>query len=74
MACGLLLLISFFKYVYRPLQWVAVGAVVIGICPILLKGYAAITNFRLDINVLMLIAGIISFSLTKKIQLLFLEK
>ncbi|TYI79166.1 hypothetical protein E1A91_D05G003300v1 [Gossypium mustelinum] len=63
MACGLLLLISFFKYVYRPLQWVAVGAVVIGICPILLKGYAAITNFRLDINILMLIAVIGSIAM-----------
>ncbi|XWS73329.1 hypothetical protein CRYUN_Cryun02cG0119200 [Craigia yunnanensis] len=58
MACGLLLLLSFLKYVYHPLQWLAVGAVVIGICPILLKGYAAITNFRLDINILMLIAVI----------------
>ncbi|KAA3490172.1 Cadmium/zinc-transporting ATPase 3-like protein [Gossypium australe] len=63
MACGLLLLISVFKYVYRPLQWVAVGAVVIGICPILLKGYAAITNFRLDINILMLIAVIGSIAM-----------
>ncbi|XVF34139.1 hypothetical protein REPUB_Repub18cG0032700 [Reevesia pubescens] len=58
MACGLLLLLSFLKYVYHPLQWLAVVAVVIGICPLLLKGYAAITNFRLDINILMLIAVI----------------
>ncbi|XWS52257.1 hypothetical protein CRYUN_Cryun11dG0052500 [Craigia yunnanensis] len=58
MACGLLLLLSFLKYVYYPLQWLALGAVVIGICPVLLKGYAAITNFRLDVNILMLIAVI----------------
>lgn len=57
MACGLLLLLSFLKYVYHPLQWLAVGAVVIGIYPILLKAYAAITSFRLDVNILMLIAG-----------------
>ncbi|XP_022755459.1 cadmium/zinc-transporting ATPase HMA3-like isoform X3 [Durio zibethinus] len=57
-ACGLLLLLSFLKYVYHPLQWLAVGAVAIGICPIVLKGYAAIMNFRLDINILMLIAVI----------------
>ncbi|XVF39741.1 hypothetical protein PTKIN_Ptkin01aG0057100 [Pterospermum kingtungense] len=56
MACGLLLLLSFLKYVYHPLQWLAVGAVAVGIYPILFKAYAAITSFRLDINILMLIA------------------
>ncbi|XP_022754028.1 putative inactive cadmium/zinc-transporting ATPase HMA3 [Durio zibethinus] len=67
-ACGLLLLLSFLKYVYHPLQWLAVGAVVIGICPVLLKGYAAITNFRLDINVLMLIAVIGSVAMKDYIE------
>ncbi|GMI92904.1 heavy metal atpase 2, ARABIDOPSIS HEAVY METAL ATPASE 2 [Hibiscus trionum] len=62
-ACGLLLLISLFKYVYPPLQWVAVAAVVVGVYPILLKGYAAITHFRLDINILMLIAVIGSIAM-----------
>ncbi|XVF82277.1 hypothetical protein PTKIN_Ptkin16aG0033100 [Pterospermum kingtungense] len=63
MACGLLLLLSFLKYVYHPLQWLAVGAVVIGIYPILIKAYAAITSFRLDVNVLMLIAVIGSIAM-----------
>ncbi|KAK8501237.1 hypothetical protein V6N13_026941 [Hibiscus sabdariffa] len=62
-ACGLLLLISLFKYVYRPLQWVAVAAVVVGVFPILFKGYAAITHFRLDINILMLIAVVGSIAM-----------
>ncbi|KAK8543608.1 hypothetical protein V6N13_076411 [Hibiscus sabdariffa] len=62
-ACGLLLFISFFKYVYHPLQWVAVAAVAVGVCPILSKGYAAITHFRLDINILMLIAVIGSIAM-----------
>ncbi|TYH57628.1 hypothetical protein ES332_D08G102600v1 [Gossypium tomentosum] len=56
--CGLLLLLSFLKYVYHPLQWLAVGAVVIGIYPVLFKGFAAITHFRIDINILILIAVI----------------
>ncbi|EOY20391.1 Heavy metal atpase 2, partial [Theobroma cacao] len=55
-ACGLLLLFSLLKYAYHPLQWLAVGAVAVGIYPMLLKGYAAVRNFRLDINILMLSA------------------
>ncbi|KAK8550098.1 hypothetical protein V6N13_118631 [Hibiscus sabdariffa] len=62
-ACGLLLLISLFKYVFRPLQWVAVAAVLVGVFPILFKGYAAITHFRLDINILMLIAVVGSIAM-----------
>ncbi|WRX31954.1 hypothetical protein QQP08_024441 [Theobroma cacao] len=57
-ACGLLLLFSLLKYAYHPLQWLAVGAVAVGIYPMLLKGYAAVRNFRLDINILMLSAAI----------------
>lgn len=63
MACGVLLLLSFLKYFYRPFQWLAVGAVVIGICPIFLKGLAAIRNFTLDTNILVLIAVMGSIAL-----------
>ncbi|KAK2970521.1 hypothetical protein RJ640_001726 [Escallonia rubra] len=61
-ACGVLLLLSFIKYVYRPFQWLALGAVAVGIFPIVLKALAALRSFRLDINILMLIAG--SYKLT----------
>jgi hypothetical protein len=69
-ACGLLLSLSFLKYVYHPLQWLAVGAVAFGIYPITLKGIVAIRNLRLDINILVIIAGksffyFVFFSLTK---------
>ncbi|KAK2646417.1 hypothetical protein Ddye_021612 [Dipteronia dyeriana] len=57
-ACGVLLLLSFLKYVYNPLRWLAVGAVIVGIFPVILKAIASIRNFRLDINILMLIAVI----------------
>lgn len=63
MACGVLLLLSFLKYFCRPFQWLAVGAVVIGICPIFLKGLAAIRNFTLDTNILALIAVMGSIAL-----------
>lgn len=56
-ACGLLLALSFLKYVYHPLQWLAVGAVAIGIFPITLKVMVSIRNLRIDINILMMIAG-----------------
>jgi len=54
---GLLLALSFLKYVYNPLQWLAVAAVAVGIWPILMRGMVAIRNFTLDVNILMLIAG-----------------
>ncbi|XP_050260495.1 putative inactive cadmium/zinc-transporting ATPase HMA3 isoform X1 [Quercus robur] len=57
-ACGLLLSLSFLKYVYHPLQWLAVGAVAIGIIPITLKVMVSIRNLRIDINILMMIAVI----------------
>lgn len=57
-ACGTLLLLSFLKYVFRPLQWLALGAVAVGIFPIALKGFVAIRNLRLDINILVMIAVI----------------
>lgn len=55
--CGSLLLLSFLKYVYHPLQWLAVGAVAVGIFPVALKGFAAIRHLRIDINLLVMIAG-----------------
>ncbi|XP_052309591.1 cadmium/zinc-transporting ATPase HMA3 isoform X3 [Populus trichocarpa] len=58
MACGVLLLLSLLKYVYHPLRWFAIGAVAVGILPICLKAVASLRNFRLDTNVLMLIAVI----------------
>ncbi|XP_051114125.1 putative inactive cadmium/zinc-transporting ATPase HMA3 [Andrographis paniculata] len=56
LASGALLLLSFLKYFYRPLGWLAVGAIAVGIPPVVLKAVAAARNRRLDINVLVLIA------------------
>ena len=56
-ASGLLLLLSFLKYVYRPLEYLAIGAVVAGAFPIILKAIASFRNLRLDINILLIIAG-----------------
>ncbi|KAK9931646.1 hypothetical protein M0R45_018916 [Rubus argutus] len=55
---GVFLLLSLFKYIYRPLGWLALGAVAIGIFPIAMKGIASIRNCRLDINILMIVAVI----------------
>ncbi|KAL4564385.1 hypothetical protein LXL04_028449 [Taraxacum kok-saghyz] len=54
--CGVLLLLSFLKYVYSPFKWLALGAVAVGIIPLTLKAVASLRIFRFDINVLMLIA------------------
>ncbi|KAK9097727.1 hypothetical protein Syun_024772 [Stephania yunnanensis] len=54
--CGLLLAVSFFKYFFHPLKWVALGAVAVGLPPIIFRSIAAIRNFTLDINILLLIA------------------
>ncbi|XP_021973167.1 putative inactive cadmium/zinc-transporting ATPase HMA3 isoform X1 [Helianthus annuus] len=55
--CGLLLLLSFFKYVSSPFQWLALGVVVVDIIPEVLKAIASLRNLELDINILMLIAA-----------------
>ncbi|XP_048227705.1 putative inactive cadmium/zinc-transporting ATPase HMA3 isoform X2 [Ricinus communis] len=55
-ASGVLLLLSLLKFVYHPLHWLALGAVAIGIFPILMKAVASLRNFRLDTNILVLIA------------------
>ncbi|ESQ54202.1 hypothetical protein EUTSA_v10024341mg [Eutrema salsugineum] len=52
---GVLLLLSFFKYVYSPFRWLAVAAVVAGIYPILAKSVASIARSRIDINILVVI-------------------
>ena len=54
---GVLLLLSFFKYVYSPFRWLAVAAVVAGIYPILAKSVASIARARIDINILVVITG-----------------
>ncbi|CAI9760959.1 unnamed protein product [Fraxinus pennsylvanica] len=54
--CGALLLLSFLKYVYRPLEWLALVAVAVGIIPIGLRAVASIRNLTLDINILVVIA------------------
>ncbi|KAK1417080.1 hypothetical protein QVD17_26202 [Tagetes erecta] len=55
-ACGVLLLLSFLSYVFSPFKWLALGAVAVGIFPIVLKSIASLRSFRLDVNTLMLIA------------------
>ncbi|GKA59495.1 hypothetical protein Tco_0758808 [Tanacetum coccineum] len=54
--CGVLLLLSFLQYVFSPLKWLALGAVAVGIVPLILKAIGSLRNLRIDINVLMLIA------------------
>ncbi|KAL8209416.1 hypothetical protein R6Q57_006148 [Mikania cordata] len=54
--CGALLLLSFLKYIYSPFKWLALGAVAVGILPLILKAIASLRNLRIDINVLMIIA------------------
>ncbi|KAF3612417.1 Cadmium/zinc-transporting ATPase HMA2 [Capsicum annuum] len=53
---GILLALSFLKYFFAPLQWLALGAVAVGIPPIIFRGAAAARNLTLDINILVLIA------------------
>ncbi|XP_024529175.1 putative inactive cadmium/zinc-transporting ATPase HMA3 [Selaginella moellendorffii] len=54
--CGILLLVSFFKHFWNPLKWMAIGAVAVGIPPILMRSIASLRRWILDINILMLIA------------------
>lgn len=69
MASGLLLALSFLKFVYPPFQYLALGAVAAGVVPIILKAFVSIRNIRVDINILVIIAGnfyFISFSIFNK--------
>ncbi|KAL9242292.1 hypothetical protein vseg_016309 [Gypsophila vaccaria] len=63
MLSGVLLALSFLKYVYHPFQWLAVAAVAVGILPILMRGAVALRNFTLDVNILMLIAVICTIAM-----------
>ncbi|GFY91405.1 heavy metal atpase 2 [Actinidia rufa] len=40
-ACGLLLALSFLKYVYEPLQWLALGAVAIGLPSVIFQKHSS---------------------------------
>ncbi|KAL0410293.1 UNVERIFIED_CONTAM: Cadmium/zinc-transporting ATPase HMA2 [Sesamum latifolium] len=53
---GALLLLSFLNYIYSPLGWLAIGAVAVGVLPILSKAILAVRDRTLDINVLVVIA------------------
>ncbi|KAF0908257.1 hypothetical protein E2562_023875 [Oryza meyeriana var. granulata] len=55
-ASGVLLLASFFKWLFPPLQCLAFAAACAGAPPMLRRGFAAASRLSLDINVLMLIA------------------
>jgi Cd2+/Zn2+-exporting ATPase len=54
---SILVAIAFFYYIYQPMHWVALGVVVDGVPPLILKAIAVLRKFVLDINILMLIAG-----------------
>ncbi|CAN8257637.1 unnamed protein product [Cochlearia groenlandica] len=60
---GLLLLLSFLKFVYPPLRWIAVAAVAAGIYPILAKAFASIRRLRVDINILVIITVIATLAM-----------
>lgn len=55
-ASGVLLSLSFLKYVYPPMQWLAIGAVLIGLPNILFRGVASIRNLTININIIVLVA------------------
>lgn len=63
---GILLLLSFLKFVYSPFRWVAVAAVAAGIYPILAKAVASIGRCRVDINILIIITGNSTFHFFNK--------
>ncbi|KAJ8763762.1 hypothetical protein K2173_003544 [Erythroxylum novogranatense] len=67
-ASGLFLLLSFLKFVYPPFIWLSLGAVAVGVIPIFLRGLASITNFRLDTNILVIIAVIGSIAMDDYIE------
>ncbi|KAL3504247.1 hypothetical protein ACH5RR_034088 [Cinchona calisaya] len=61
---GVLLLLSFLKYVYEPFQWLALGAVAAGIIPIVLSVIMALRNLTFgNIHILVLIAVVGSIAL-----------
>ncbi|XP_045816561.1 putative inactive cadmium/zinc-transporting ATPase HMA3 [Trifolium pratense] len=60
---GLLLALSFLKFVYPPFKYLALGAVAAGALPIILKAFVSIRNLRFDINILVIIAVIGTISM-----------
>ncbi|KAK4564919.1 hypothetical protein RGQ29_006818 [Quercus rubra] len=58
MFSGLLLALSFLKYIYHPLEWLALGAVIVGLPTLILRSIASIRNLTLNINILVLMAVI----------------
>ncbi|XP_041001682.1 putative inactive cadmium/zinc-transporting ATPase HMA3 [Juglans microcarpa x Juglans regia] len=56
MVCGLLLALSFLKYIYHPLGWLALAAVIVGLPSLVLRSIASIRNLTLNINILVLMA------------------
>ncbi|KAL9234227.1 hypothetical protein vseg_009121 [Gypsophila vaccaria] len=61
-ACGVLLVLSFLKYAWYPMQWLAIGAVVIGLPNIVGRSIASVRNLTLNVNVIVLlsVAGTLS--------------
>ena len=59
MTCGLLLALSFLKFVYHPFEWLALAAVLIGAPAIIIRSFMSIWNLTVNINILVLLAGII---------------
>ncbi|CAL0301525.1 unnamed protein product [Lupinus luteus] len=54
--CGLLLVLSFFKYLYQPLGLLALGSVALGSPKVVFRTIASIRALSLNINILVLIA------------------
>lgn len=60
LGCGLLLLVSLFSYLPASgtgyLKYAALGCLVLGMPPVLLKAWVALRGWQVDINVLMTVA------------------
>uniref|UniRef100_A0A7N0TGP8 HMA domain-containing protein n=2 Tax=Kalanchoe fedtschenkoi TaxID=63787 RepID=A0A7N0TGP8_KALFE len=55
-ACGILLVVSLFQFVFAPLRWVSLAAVAVGIFPIAWRSAVALKSLTLDINILAIVA------------------
>ncbi|XP_020527133.1 putative inactive cadmium/zinc-transporting ATPase HMA3 isoform X1 [Amborella trichopoda] len=53
---GFLLILSFTKFWFEPMHWLALGAVAVGIPPIFMKSFVTLRRWILDINTLVIIA------------------
>ncbi|KAF1891203.1 hypothetical protein Lal_00001344 [Lupinus albus] len=61
--CGLLLVLSFFKYFCQPLEFLALGSVAIGSPKVVFRTIASIKALSLNINILVLIAVCVTVAL-----------